>query len=78
MSSIPVLPAIKKHRLNLERASQRVNENYNSCRDSGTTSDAYKVTDNFADKVGSLVKEDIRKISFLHIFCLFFKGTKKN
>ena len=51
MSSIPVLPAIKKHRLNLEKASQRVKENYNSCRDGGIKSDAYKVTDNFTEKV---------------------------
>ncbi len=54
MSSIPQLPAIKKHRLNLEKASQRVRENYNVCRDSGLTSDAYKTTDNFVEQVSHL------------------------
>ena len=43
-NKIPSLPPIKKqHRLNLEKASDRVLKNFISCHDSGNTSVLYKL-----------------------------------
>ena len=75
MSSIPVLPDIKKHRLNLQKASNRVLENYNACRSTGITSDAYKTIDNnFTDQVGTNI---LYKKLFYSIF-LSSKETNAN
>ena len=44
-SKTPVLPPIKKqHRLNIEKASNRVLQNFIACHDSGNTSVLYKLT----------------------------------
>ena len=55
MSSIPNLPDIKpKHRLNVQKATNRILENINACRDTGLTSDAIKIREiNSIDKVAT-------------------------
>lgn len=64
----PILPPIKKqHRLNLEKANQRVLKNFIACHDSGNTSVLYKLAskkdsnedDNFDKEVSFL-------LNFLH------------
>lgn len=43
-NTIPTLPPIKKqHRLNLEKASDRILKNFVACHDSGNTSVLYKL-----------------------------------
>jgi hypothetical protein len=50
--SDPVVPAKKKHRLHIEKASNQLKENFSSCQDNGKTSHAYKFnpTDDVNDK----------------------------
>jgi len=50
--SIPALPPIKqpkKHRLNLEKANNRIQQNFLSCHDAGHTSIAYRITEKSID-----------------------------
>ena len=50
MSEVPVLPPIKKtHRLNLEKAKNRLLDNYLSSHDTGTTSISYRITEHSSD-----------------------------
>jgi hypothetical protein len=46
-SSIPELPPIKpkKHKLNLEKANDRLARNYFSCHDTGKSSIVYRITE---------------------------------
>lgn len=50
MSEIPALPPIKKtHKLNLEKANDRILQNYLSGHDTGNTSIAYRITEKSID-----------------------------
>lgn len=55
-NTTPSLPPIKKkHCLNIEKASNRVLQNYIACHDSGNTSVLYKLTPkNYKDNIDEL------------------------
>jgi hypothetical protein len=52
-NSIPVLPPIKqkRHRLNIEKAQNRLYENYLSSHDTGATSITYRITEHSEVKI---------------------------
>ena len=50
--TIPVLPPITKtHRLNLEKANERVRQNVVFCNDNGASSLSYKMAENNGNQV---------------------------
>ena len=70
-NSIPELPPIKKtHKLNLEKANDRILKNYFSCHDTGNSSIAYRVTEKSienqnTDEIIKVLKSNTNGLSYI-------------